>query len=45
MLSRFNSSAIVFLRVCELSSVTSKQVSSANMIGLLRNALIRSLIC
>ena len=44
MLSRFNSSVIAFLRVCELSSVTSKQVSSANKIGLLRNALLRSLM-
>ena len=44
MLSWFNSSVVVFLRVCELSSVTSKQVSSANKIGLLRNALLRSLI-
>ena len=42
MLSRFNSSVIVFLRVYELSSVTSKQVSSANKIGLLCNALLRS---
>ena len=43
MLSRFNSSVIVCLRVYELSLVTSKQVSSANKIGLLCNAL-RSLI-
>ena len=44
MLSWFNSSVVVLLRVCELSSVTSKQASSANMIGLLCNALLRSLI-
>ena len=44
MFSRFNSSVIVFLGVCELSSVTSQQVSSANKIGLLCNALLRSLI-
>ena len=44
MLSRFNSSVIEFLRVYELSLVTSKQVSSANKIGLLRDALLRLLI-
>ena len=44
MLSWFNSSVIVLLRVRELSSVTTKQASSANKIGLLRNALLRSLM-
>ena len=44
VLSRLNSSVIIFLRVCGLSSVSSKQVSSANRVGLLCNALLRSFI-